>query len=330
MGYTLGALSSSDEELTVALAKPLKKGKALVAASSSIYTFNQGSARPITNRMTELGLLHLLWERAGLHEYNSETVLGPLWPRIRRAAYGIKPKGLRDLKFGLSDIMLLPLHAETEEQSKFNYAKFKEAQDKGRFVLFIARLNPTEVASLVAAETSDFSLKAMFGINLSLYSTCAKPVLDALRGSFGTELACSQNDGDDLVVLGIAKPAIEKLYATISSVVVMPVVKDHLPYDSRYERSFACELVRQGRSIRKPLRYEASRDMQVHPDFVLLDTPKPVVVEVYGMSTPDYLARKKEKQRIYLSEEYPFECWEWDAAECDNLTQWLSNHPLPT
>ena len=67
----------------------------------------------------------------------------------------------------------------------------------------------------------------------------------------------------------------------------------------------------------------------VHPDFVLLDTPEPVVIEVYGMNTPEYLARKKEKQSIYSGEEYPFECWDWDAAQFKDLAQWILNKPLP-
>ena len=67
----------------------------------------------------------------------------------------------------------------------------------------------------------------------------------------------------------------------------------------------------------------------VHPDFVLLDTPEPVVIEVYGMNTPEYLARKKEKKAIYNGEEYPYECWDWDAAQFKDPAQWILNNPLP-
>lgn len=330
MGYTLEALSSSEyEELVVTLGKPLKKGRATAAATLGAFTFKRGPARRVTNRMTELGLLHLLWERAKLHEYNSSLIVTSLWPKIQRAAFGIRPAGLRGLEFGLSDLLLLPLHTENAEQKHWNFEKFKDAQEKKRFLLFIARLNQAEIASLLKAETSDFSLSTLFGFNISLYKACAKPVLDALKDSFSVELNYSQDAGDDLIVLGIAEPNATKNYAKISSLVVMPVVEEHLPYDSKYEKDLALELVRQARWFKKPLRYEAARDTQVHPDFVFLDTPKPVVVEVYGMTTPEYLARKEVKRLIYSSEEYPFNCWEWDAAACKDLAKWLSTHQLP-
>lgn len=331
MSYTLEALSSSvDEELVVTLAKPLKKGTKSVAATLGQYAFKQGPARQVTNRMTELGLLHLLWERARLHEYRPSAIVTSLWPKIRRAAYGIRPAGLRGLEFGLADLLLLPLHAENPEQKTWNFAKFKDAQKKNRFLLFSARLAQAEIGALLAAEVADFSLKTHFGFNISLYKDGAKPVLDALKDSFSDELNYSQGNGDDLIVLGIAQPNATKNYATISSLVVMPVVKGHLPYDSKYEKDFALELIHRARWFKKPLRYEAARDMHVHPDFVLLDTPTPVVVEVYGMATPDYLERKAEKRLIYSSEDYPFDCWEWDAAACKDLAKWLPSHPLPS
>lgn len=330
MGYTLGAIrNSSDEELIVTLAKPLKKGSLMTTISTSTFEFNAGPPRPVTNRMTELGLLHLLWERARLHEYSPPPNVGTLWPKLRQASYGLRPSGIKGLENGLSDLLLLPIHAETQNQADRNFAKFKDAQEKNRFVLFVARLNTTDVGSLLAAVSSDFSLHKIFGVNLSLYADSAQPLLNAIKTSFNDELIYSQTDGDDLIVLGIAQPSTNKNYAKISSMVLMPVVAEHVPYDSRYEKQFALELVRQDRSFKKPLRYEAVRDMQVHPDFVFLDTPDPVVVEVYGMSTPDYLARKAEKQVIYHSLEYPFACWEWDAVKCNDLTRWLEKNPLP-
>lgn len=330
MGYTLEALrNSNDDELVVTLTKPLKRRAELVAATSVPFVFSQRYTRRVTNRMTELGLLHLLWERGGLHEHNPGAIVGSPWPTIRRAAYGIRPSGFKSLEHGLSELLLLPLHFENSEQKTWNFAKFKDAQKKNRFLLFVARLNQADVASLLAAETTSFSLGTMFGVSLTLYTDAAKPVLDALKDSFSDELSYSQKDGDDLIVFGIAHPSASKSYATISSMVLMPVVSGHLPYDSRYEKDLALELVCQKRWFKKPLRYDAVHYMQVHPDFVFLDTPVPVVVEVYGMNTQEYRQRKAEKRLIYRSDEYPFACWEWEATECDNIALWLDGHPLP-
>ncbi|MBS3912778.1 MAG: DUF1173 family protein [Hydrogenophaga sp.] len=92
----------------------------------------------------------------------------------------------------------------------------------------------------------------------------------------------------------------------------MDLSDDYIPVDSRYERTVAEALVRQVRSFYKPLRYDHSA--QTHPDFVLTDaTPGGVVMEVYGMQTPEYLARKREKTRIYREEGRM--TWEWNASQ---------------
>lgn len=329
MGYTKEALSDADgDELVVKLAKPLKKSSPAPVAQISIFNFKSGQSRNVANQVTELGLLHLLWERARLHEHQPTADAEGLWPKLRQAASSISLSGFRGLKHGFSDLLLLPLHPENRNQDSWNFKKLKDAQSKKRFLLFAACLNRQAIEALLNAEKNDFSLKELLGVTVTLYANSAAPVLNALKRSFEDELNYSQNDGDDLIVLGIAQPAESKNYARISSLVVMPVVNGHLPYDSSHEKKLALELIRQDRWFKKPLRYDAGLHM-VHPDFVLLDTPEPVVIEVYGMSTPEYLARKKEKQSIYSSEEYPFECWDWDAAQFKDLTQWILNKPLP-
>ena len=329
MGYTKEALSDADEdELVVKLAKPLKKSSPAPVTQISIFNFKSGQSRKVANQVTELGLLHLLWERARLHEHQPTANAEGLWPKLRQAASSVSPTGFRGLKHGFSDLLLLPLHPENEKQNSWNFRKLKDAQSKKRFLLFVACLNRQAIEALLNAEKNDFSLKELLGVTVALYANSAAPVLKALKRSFDDALKYSQNDGDNLIVFGIAQPDESKYYARISSLVVMPVVNGHIPYDSSYEKQFALELIRRDRWFKKPLRYDAGLDM-VHPDFVLLDTPEPVVIEVYGINTPEYLARKKEKQSIYTGEEYPYECWDWDAVQFKDLGQWILNKPLP-
>lgn len=332
MGYTPDAISNSEiDGLVVTLEKPLKKSKQAQVSIISEFKFKSGVQRSLTNRVTELGLLHLFWENANLHEHDSAAVDLPLWPAVRRAASNIWPRGLNSLEHGLSDLLLLPLHAETQNQKSRNVKKLMDAQKNGRFLLFVVKLSQAEIKELLSAEEHGFSLQKQLGVSLALYSNCATPVLSRIKHSFKNELSYSQIDGDDLIVLGIAQPDDSKNYAQISSLVVMAVLNGHMPYDSRYEKEFALELIRQNRWFNKPLRYErdANPDMRVHPDFVLLDTPNPVAVEVYGMNTAEYLTRKREKRSIYDGEDYPFECWDWDAVQYKDLSQWIFNNPLP-
>jgi hypothetical protein len=333
MGYSPEAMSNSDEDgLLVTLAKPLKKSKqAPPVATATEVKFDSGAQRSVSNHVTELGLLHLFWESANMHEHKPAAVDVPLWPTIRRVASTIWARGLKSLDHGLSDLLLLPLHAETENQKSRNIKKLMDAQKNGRFLLFVARLSQTDIKELLSAEKVGFSLKEKFGVTVALYPNCAKPILNGLKQSFENELNYSQIDGNDLIVLGIAQPHDSKNYAQISSLVVMAVVNGHIPYDSRYEKEFALELIKRNRWFKKPLRYEhkTKPDMRVHPDFVLLDTPNPVVIEVYGMKSPEYMARKRVKQYIYSGEDYPFEYWDWDAVHFKDLAQWILNNPLP-
>lgn len=329
MGYTKEALSDADEdELVVKLAKPLKKSSPAPVTQISIFNFKSGQSRNVANQVTELGLLHLLWERARLHEHQPNADVEGLWPKLCQAASSVSLSGFRGLKHGFSDLLLLPLHPENKKQERWNFEKLKDAQSKKRYLLFMACLNRHAIGALLNAERNDFSLKELLGVTVTLYANRAAPVLNALKRSFDDALKYSQNDGDDLIVFGIAQPDESKYYARISSLVVMPVVNGHLPYDSSHEKKLALELISRDRWFKKPLRYDAGLDM-VHPDFVLLDTPEPVVIEVYGMNTPEYLARKKEKQSIYNGEEYPYECWEWDAVQFKNPAQWILMNPLP-
>ena len=80
-----------------------------------------------------------------------------------------------------------------------------------------------------------------------------------------------------------------------------------------------------GRSYMKPLKHDAA-DL-VHPDFVLTDTPAQVALEVYGMDTPDYLARKAEKQELY-AQRLPGRHWQWEALH-ERLEVAVRHLPAP-
>jgi hypothetical protein len=338
MGYTPNAITKStgdeEDQLFVSLVTPLKTGSAAATDQddSIPYRFKTGINRIISNRMTDLGLLHLLWEKAGLHGITSYTAEKSIWPLVRGAATGIKPRCFKSLKQGLSDILLLPLHDETENQATRNNAKLREAHDKNRHVLFITQLTPGQVAELNFTEenTKGFDLKNFFGVKVALYDDRACSLLEQFNQRFHDELGYSKK-GADIILFGVARPDQYNgnPYARIETMVAMPVAQKHIPFDSSYEWEFINELVRQQRNFVKPLRYEAEKDHQVFPDFVLLDCNPMHVIEVYGRTDEDYLKRKEEKRKIYAGEEYPYKCWEWEAATEKNLPSWLANHPLP-
>lgn len=81
-----------------------------------------------------------------------------------------------------------------------------------------------------------------------------------------------------------------------------------IPVDSEYEAVVARQLVDQQRRFHKPLRYDGEAAM--FPDFVLMDMPQDVPMEVYGFSGETYERRKHQKIADYAALNKPF--WHWD------------------
>lgn len=335
MGYSSDVIigDESGKNITISLDSPLRLGATEENGGEKVqsYEFRPGLRREVLNRMTLLGLLHLIWEKAGLHKINSYETKESVWLSLRRASSVIRPRGHKNLQLGLADMLLLPIHAETINQSKRNWAKLDDAYKRKKHVLFIAKLSSSEVDGLNFNQENKegFSLEGIFGISLGLHPDRANDLLAKFNKSFGDELAYSKK-GADIILFGIARVyKIEKKYsARIERITAMPVACEHIPFDSSYEWSFIEELVKQKRHFEKPLKYDSA--FPVFPDFVLRDCNPAIVVEVYGRTDDDYLERKKEKKTIYGSGGYPHECWEWEAADHKDLVQWLVNNPLPS
>jgi len=332
MGYASSALSNLNDEIVFSLDRPLKIGGENPSVVSSNVNFQGASkayVRTVSSRMTLLGLLHVLWERARLHEHNPNNLLQqPIWPKLRAAAHDLRPKGRTDLAFGLSDIFLLPLHSQTANQQARNFAKLNGARNTGSMLLFVAQFSPKDIADLLNTSQNKYSMKSLLGVEITRYGNA--PFLTNLASSFQNEINRSQNFGDPLIAIGIAKPDSKLPYAQISSMALMPVTGHHIPFDSSFEKDLADELINQKRHFLKPLRFDTKQDLQVHPDFILLDVPPiDIAIEVYGMNTPSYLARKAEKIDIYTAASTNIGYWDWNASQSPNLHAWLASKPLP-
>ena len=84
-------------------------------------------------------------------------------------------------------------------------------------------------------------------------------------------------------------------------------------------RAEAEKLVAEGRRFEKPLRFDA--DDVTFPDFWLKDVGAPIPMEVWGMTSTDYQARKAEKS-TYYDETYGKDgWWGWNGAAGDDLPE---------
>nr|WP_282600981.1 DUF1173 family protein [Pantoea ananatis] len=95
----------------------------------------------------------------------------------------------------------------------------------------------------------------------------------------------------------------------------MTVSPRFIPLDSGYEGMVEEKLWHEKRAFIKPLRYDGEED--VFPDFVLKDVPgvDALPMEVFGMNTPEYLLRKREKTAHYDREYGQGRWWCWIASE---------------
>src|SRR3546814_528180 len=95
------------------------------------------------------------------------------------------------------------------------------------------------------------------------------------------------------------------------------VLQKPAPRAATGRRAAAAKLVAENRRFEKPLRFD-SKDA-VFPDFVLKDRGAAVPMEVWGMATPEYQARKREKTAHYDNVYGPSNWWSWNGAAGDPL-----------
>ncbi|HEV2681328.1 MAG TPA: DUF1173 family protein, partial [Rhodanobacter sp.] len=101
--------------------------------------------------------------------------------------------------------------------------------------------------------------------------------------------------------------------ADVLDVGLMRVSPRWIPLDSSYEGTIEEKLCQASRKFEKPLRFDAD-EAEVFPDFWLFDAGKDYPLEVFGMATNDYLARRDHKTAWYNAKYGVAGWWHWDAA----------------
>lgn len=124
---------------------------------------------------------------------------------------------------------------------------------------------------------------------------------------------------DEYIWLLAAVQFNEKAHLKIKKLGLFRTTRLGIPVDSLYELTLAQELDRQHREYEKPLVFD--KNMHYLPDFVLLDTAERVPIEVWGMTTPAYLAHKSVKLENYQAEKTRL--WEWYAMRNEAIPDLL-------
>jgi len=285
-----------------------------------------GGKRRRQPAMRLLGLLHFLWEQAEINHWHpnfDKRTRDDAWAawRLKQIAEKISVG-----KTSLRSVLLIMARPGTQE-IKNNWATIDAAASSNKRLIMITYLKPCpngEGGSLSGT--------------LPLTQAAGFPSLDVpvdligrLNRSFTHELG-DWRRGQKVMLIAETEPPVKKFRqrdgkpvpyntCTVIDAALMTVSPRFIPLDSSLESIIEEKLWQEKRQFIKPLRYDGEAD--VFPDFLLLDVPgsDAVPLEVFGMTTADYLARKAKKLKHYQDEYGQGNWWSWDAHKTDALNE---------
>lgn len=259
--------------------------------------------------MRLLGLLHLLWNEAGLNIWwpamEKKRNLGRIHWWLNSAAEHIIAG-----KVTLNSVLLAGAMSESGADAKRNHSRVKDAIQKQTRLVVIVPL-ATYSADRGKAIHSKLPIAGYHGIPL-LEMTESK--WKTAERQFPLSVA-AWRQGHRVMAIAQVDPRKEKHghVAEVVNLALMQVTQNWIPVDSSYEQIIADKLAAERRGYMKPLRFDAGEDT-IFPDFILLDTDKNTPMEVFGRTDEAYEARKAEKVEYYKENFGSDGWWCWNAA----------------
>ena len=319
-GYSRDAIKNLENGgLRIKLARGLMPPKEVVGGNPQPLPRDRAPGER-RSTMSLGGLLDLLWTEAELNTWR-----------------GDQPSKRWDLKVGnallrqaerfhvghrtLDEALLLPAK-EDEREHKRNQSVVNNAYHSGLRLVAIGPL--ARFNSIRDEDLPQLRLGAPFGVPRLVLDEITR---DALRYSYANELGAWKRGEKVYAIVQMALQAKDPKSRTdtahVLDVSLRRLSTRFIPLDSSYEGELEQKLVDEGRSFTKPLKFD--HDDAVFPDFWMLDMGCDYPVEVFGMSTPEYLQRKDAKFEIYANlEKYPKGWWFWDVLKQKEIP------PLPT
>ena len=324
-GYAEGVICElHDGRLRILLAGGLLKREPALGArveSSGEHRRSAGSFRQ--TQMTLLGLLQLLWEQARLNVLTSADIRRRRWwPSVRAAlldAASTIMVGTRQL-----DRHLAAIGFGDDEGPGLLEATIDDVGTDHR-VLLLGLVDHISCRRAGEGDDGQPMLCLIFDGSdpFNLYVRGSADLAQHLEGSFPWAWRELQRPRRDrairvvaLVLATVNRHADSgRLFARAESVALMEVGPALIPVVSTHELVILQALIDAGRQFRKPLRFDADREI-VLPDFELRDTadPRGTPMEVFGRSDESYLARLKEKRAYYDATYSAAHWWSWDAT----------------
>lgn len=267
-------------------------------------------------QMTFLGLLHLLWEKSGLHYWH------PGFEGHRTPAQAVaRIRGFASLVIaGRTNVasVLIPFAPEYRQSGHLLQEAMSTARGKKR--LLVIGFVEAAADHRWEPESLQISLAGQRGMFLSIPRQRWMAISRTLP-SVDKTLQCGSNQSPVAALFLVTAETIRKgksagkVQAVIEDGAFTRVNTQMIPVESSHELVIADRLVAERRVFEKPMRFDASRDL-VRPDFILRDTGRIAgfPMEVFGMNTEAYRERVAEKRAHYNCVFGDGGWWEWDAA----------------
>ena len=264
------------------------------------------------NTMSLLGLLSLLWAEARLNFWYT-GMAGKRGYALVRYRLNDASTHIRSGKTPISDRLFIGTDPNSKAAELQN-VKLSSVEYQDKRLLLLSTLSKYDEARH-ETDLKFLPYRHFGGLPLTFFSSAGQ--WQTVKARFPAEYAAWRK-GEKVIVFTVTSPPTRTkrgVSVRAQQIALMMVSENWIPLDSSYEATVAKKLDMELRSYIKPLRYDASLS-EVFPDFCLLDTraKEPFPLEVFGMTTPAYLARKALKTDYYNRNFGPYGWWFWDAA----------------
>ncbi|MFI7642975.1 DUF1173 family protein [Nonomuraea sp. NPDC049400] len=301
--YTAGAIEETEQGTRVRLAVPLhlRSGRAAAARTPPPDLDSVPSA---TRRSVGLlGLLHLVWQDAGLSEWR-EPGQCRTWVDCHRAlSHEVATCAVSDVPLSAVLHLVPPYRPETARATALAFDRFcgelgtsGRTTRRGLILGEIRLIEPTPYGYRIALRHQ----------RTPVFSDAQ--LLDRVARSYRAAFSASLPEQSRRIVLAVVERT-GRGYLRVVDMVAMLTNAQYLPAESSHEVRLTDHLVAAGRAFVKPLRYEAGA--AVFPDFILVDVDPRVYVEVYGVQGQQaYEDHKRDKRAYYAAAGIPVLEWE--------------------
>ncbi|MGE8657009.1 MAG: DUF1173 family protein [Achromobacter sp.] len=322
--YRRGVVQELDDGATKIKLKVGLQQRAATAPEAPDTTLPSNAKSPASRSrssqasMSLKGLLHFLWTQAGLNAWSpgmeGKRNMGVVHHHVMRVAMTTYAGRVR-----LAQNLIAATPTSSGQQASYNRAKSLDAVSHRRRLVVIAPLAQHQ-EGMEGASTVPIS-----GFHGIPYLALEEGIWHALERSFSRELD-AWRAGNPVVAIAQTDPPRSSggtVRAQVVDAALMHVTREWIPVDSGYEALIADQLVASKRRFEKPLRFDSGEDA-TFPDFWLKDMESPVPLEVWGMATAEYQARKAEKAAYYDNTYGNEGWWSWNAAIGDPVPEFPS------